>query len=124
MIELFDSIYARWVATMAGRVLYNTEAKGEAAFPYTVFSLVSDVPDWTFTEDFEDYLVQFNLFSDASECTEIDTTFKALKAAFDKFDLVIVDHTTISLERGPANLIRVEGVWQMNVSYKMIMQVN
>lgn len=123
MRELFDAIFTRWDAEMAARVLYNTEAIEEATFPYSVVSIITDNPDWTFTEDFEDVLIQFNLFSDDPVCTEIGATFAALKAAFDKYDLVISDGTTISLERGPANLIRTEGVWQLNVSYKIKIEV-
>jgi len=43
--------------------MYNTEAPQDAVFPYAVFSLISDVPEWTFSEDFENVLIQFNIFS-------------------------------------------------------------
>lgn len=119
MTNLFNAIFARWTATMAARVLYNTEAKEGAGYPYSVFSLVGNNPDGTFSTDEEDCFIQFNLFSDADTVTEIGLTFTALKAAFDKFDLVIVGGTTISLMRGAANLIRVEGIWQYNVNYNI-----
>lgn len=108
---------------MAGRILYNTEAPEEATFPYATVSLVSDVPGFTFEENTEDCLVQFNLHSSTTTCAEINTTFELVKAAFDKYDLVIAGATTISLERGNANLFKVEGVWQLNVVYEIEFQV-
>ena len=109
---------------MAGRVLHNTEAPGEAVFPYGVMALVSNVPDWTFGENFEDCLIQFNLFSENSLCTEIGLTYEALKTAFDFFDLVITGYETVSMVREVANLLKIEGVWQYNVSYRIVVQNN
>lgn len=123
MIALFNAISTRWTAAMGGRALYNTDAPGETALPYTTVSLVANVADWTFDEDFEDCLIQFNLFSDSETCEEIGLTFAALKTAFDKHDLDITGHETVSLERGNANLTHVEGVWQINVPYIILIQI-
>jgi len=124
MNNLFTAIYTRWTAAMGGRTLYNTEAKAEAAFPYATVTLVSDVADWTFTEDFEDCLVQFNLFSDTPTCEEVGLAFEALKSAFDKHDLTITGYETVSFSRLQANLLRVEGKWQYLVTYRLLMQVD
>ncbi len=109
---------------MAARILYNTEAIEEAAYPYTTVSVINNEPEDTFTEEGENYLIQFNLFSDTDTNEEVNLTFAALKAAFDKHDLVITDATTIRLMRQPANLIRVEGVWQLNVSYLLEIELD
>ena len=124
MNALFDAIYLRWASEMGSRVLYNTEAPGEAPFPYSVMSLVSDVGEWTFGETFENCLIQFNLFSDESLCTEVGLIFEALKEAFDYFDLVVVGYDTVSLIRQVANLLKIEGVWQYNISYRIVIQNN
>jgi len=123
MNALFTAISTRWTAAMAGRTLYNTEAMEEATFPYATVTLVSDTADWDFSDDFEDCLIQFNLFSETPTCEEVGLTFAALKAAFDKHDLVIAGGETISLERLPANLIRVDGVWQYIVTYRIYFSV-
>ncbi|KKN57514.1 hypothetical protein LCGC14_0561310 [marine sediment metagenome] len=107
---------------MAGRTLYNTEGDDEAVFPYATVSIVGGVADWTFTEDFEDVLIQFNLFSETPACTEVGAAFTALKVAFDKHDLTIVGYETVSFERGNANLIRVDKKWQYIVTYMINIQ--
>ena len=126
MKVLFDAIAARWLATMGGATLCNTEADADEVMPYTVYSLVGNVPDMTgnFTDDDEDCLIQFNIFSDTDNNLEILAVFEALKTAFDKFNLVTVDYKTISLVRGNANLIKVEQKWQLNVLYRLVAQKN
>ncbi|KKM83303.1 hypothetical protein LCGC14_1310730 [marine sediment metagenome] len=122
---LFTAIYNRYLATtLADKItaLYNTEADEEAVYPYGTFSLVSDVPDWTFDENFENCIIQFKLFSKADTCSEIIAAVVALKAAFDFFDLVVAGYSTISLTRMTGNLVRVEKVWQYNVSYRIEIQ--
>jgi len=126
MKTLFQAIYARYQATALSDSLtdlYFAQAPPKTVFPYGVFSLISDVADWTFTEDFEDCLIQFSLFSSVmSDQTEICTAFELLKAAFDKFDLVVADYRIVSLERGIANLIKQEDVWHYAVTYRIYLE--
>jgi len=117
MKTLFDAISARWTAIVGATPLYNTEADDEAPYPYGVVNIIDDTPDWTFTEDSENIMFQFNIFSDADADTTLLAIFELVKTAFDKFDLVIAGVTTISLKRGPAYLQRVDGIWQVNVTY-------
>jgi len=127
MNELFDAIFDKYVADgkYGLTALYNTEAKGGAVFPYGVFSLINAATELAdFTEDWENCLIQFNLFDDNSLCTNISTAYKALKNALHKFDLVIVDADVISLRKEVANLIRVEGVWRYNISFRIEMNVD
>jgi len=122
---LFSAIYARYLTTpLADKItaLYNTQAAESAIEPYGVFSLPSNVPDGTFTEDYEDYLIQFVLYSKETLSTEILDAFGALKAAYDKHDLVISEAETISLEREPANLLRVEEKWRYAITYRLLIQ--
>ena len=123
MNAALDAIYARWTATMGATPLYIVEADEGAAFPYAVASIVSDTPDGTFTEDYEDCLFQFNLFSTTSNTTQVGDIFESLKAAFDKHDLNIVGCTTISLKRVNSFLIKLEGVWQINVTYRLVFEI-
>ena len=121
MKVLFDAIWNKFVADgkYGMSALYNTEADDKAVYPYATFSLVSNRTDMTgdFEDIDEDCLIQFNLFDDDPKCTDINAAYKALVAAFNEFDLVVVDHSTIGLVKEVANLIRVEKVWQYNVSF-------
>lgn len=122
---LFMAIYGRYLTTpLANKItdLYNTEAGEDAEYPYGVFSLPSNVPGGTFTENYEDYLIQFVLYSDKTLSTEVVDAFGALKAAYDKHDLVINNAETISLEREPAILNRVEEVWRYAITYRLLIQ--
>lgn len=134
MKELFEAIYARYEATaLAAKLteLYNTEAPalstedgdGGSVFPYGTFSLVSDVPDWTFTETFEDILVQFDFFSKEVLATEVLEAAVALEDAFDFHDLAIgYPYTTVSMTQEVANLLpKVNGVWHHNISYMLLL---
>lgn len=124
MNALFTAIATRWTAMMAGRAIYNTSAMEEATLPYATMTLVSDTSDWTFAEDFEDCLIQFNLFSGTPTCEEVGLTFEALKIAFDKHDLAIEGGEIVSLERIPgANLVHIDSVWQYIVTYRIYFQV-
>ena len=124
MKELFDGVYARWVATMGDIPLYNTkntENEDDVVYPYATFSLVSNVEDMSghFEEDDEIILIQFNVFSEESTCTDINLVYKALKAAFHKHDLVVDGYNTISMIKGPSNLFRIEKIWQYNISFQL-----
>ena len=101
--------------------LWNTQAPQDVVFPYGVFQLISDVPDWTFTEDFEDILFQFNLFSDSSDPVEICALYELLKTAFDFLELSIANYETVSMIRENAILTR-DGYWQYNVTYRIVLQ--
>ena len=123
MNVLFDAIYTRWTAQMGGRILYNTEADDEASFPYSTMTIVGGVVgDEGFLEDWDDLLIQFNLFSETPACTEVGEIFTALKAAFDKHDLTITGYETVSLMRGNSNLIRIDKKWQYIVTYRIQIQ--
>lgn len=128
MKTLFQAIYARYQATALSDSLtdlYHVQAPDDAVFPYCVFTLVSDMPEGTFSEDFENCLLQFNLFSDIkSDSTEVCDLFELLKTAFDLLDLTVAGYTTVSFTRGLANLLKIEDVWQYTVTYRIILQKN
>lgn len=127
MTDLFIAIMNRYVEeaiTLSDSLtgLYNTEAPQDAVFPYGVFSLISDVPDWTFSENFENCLLQFNLFSSKSSPVEICALFTLLKTAFDFLELTIANYKTVSMIRENAIPTRVENIWQYNVTYRVLLQ--
>lgn len=127
MTDLFTAIMIRYAAVPLKdslTSLWNTLAPQDAVFPYGVFQLISDVPDWTFTEDFENILLQFNLFSDTSNPVQICALFELLKTAFDFLELSIANYETVSMIRENAILTRIESVWQYNVTYRVMLQKN
>jgi len=124
MINLFTAIMVRYAEVgLSGSLtgLWNTQAPQDAEFPYGVFSLISDVPDWTFGENLENCLLQFNLFSDTSDPAEICTLYAMLKTAFDFHELDVDNHEIIYMIRENAILTRIENVWQYNILYRILL---
>jgi len=131
MKELFEAIYNYWSSEgkfgltelylVEAPALSTEDGDGGSVFPYATYS-TSIIPDWTFTEEQEDCLIMFALFSDTVSHIEICTIATTLKASFDFHDLVIDDYETISLERGNANLIRVEKIWQYSINYSLLVE--
>jgi len=124
MTDLFAAIMVRYGAVALSSSLtglWNTQAPQDAAFPYGVFQLISDVPDWTFSENTEDCLLQFNLFSDESSPAGICGLFELLKTAFDFHELEVNNYETIYMSRESAILTRIEGIWQYNVTYRILL---
>jgi len=129
MKKLFTAIYTKFQADTAlvGAVtdLYNTEAPSNAVFPYIVFSMVSNTIDLDSSQNWENYLIQFNIFDDDSSPSNICNIYELLKGdtaagtGFDYFDLLIEDYATVVMTREVAKLMRVDNVWQYNVSYSL-----
>ena len=113
--------------------LFKGRAPEGAQYPYAVYSIVSDVPEKTYTEAFENVLIQFSLFSSASGSTEIEDMFTHLKALYDECTLnilggvddfiwmkrenatlMIEDHTT------PSGTVQ---VWHYAVDYEIMTQL-
>lgn len=125
MKVLFEAIYNRCVSQgkLGLAELYNTEAEADATFPYGVVSLPDTMPGkGEFEVDWEDCLIHFNLFSQTTLATEVCAVFEALKLAFDHYDLTVVGYETITLEREPANIFRVEKIWQCSVTYRLLIE--
>lgn len=85
-------------ADVNGRV-YLDRAPDACEFPYIVFFVVSSVPDWMFTDKFEDTLIQFSLFSASDSAVEITTMLKDLRSLFDECSLTITGDTLIWFRR-------------------------
>jgi len=129
MNTLFTAIYTAYLASglpVGGLTgLYNTEAPAGAVFPYGVFSLISKVPDGTFTEDFENCLIQFSLFSDnKTSPVEVCALYELLKTTFDEVDLDYVGYKSVSLVRVIDMLTREDNVWFYMVQYRFLLEKN
>ena len=125
MKDLFDSIYSHYSTSALKSYLkggfWNTQAPENSVYPYGTFTLITNTEDWTFTEEFEECLIQFNLFSNTVNALEVCNLFELLKTAFDFVDLVINNHISVSVTRENSNLTRIEGVWQHNTTYRILL---
>ena len=99
MQPLIDAIAAKLLDSaiyndVGGRCYYDTADTDD--LPRLVYSIVSGVPDRTFTELYHDILIQFDLFSALSAGkTEITTMYADLISLMDECSLSITGYTLV-----------------------------
>ena len=128
---IFGKISGSLFSTDIGGRLYKGQAPAGAVYPYAVFMLISDVPDKTFTENYEDATIQFSLFSSLPSSLEVETMFTHLKALYDECDLTITGETLVWMKRQNATLMVEEHttpsgtmeVWHYVVDYSIYVKV-
>jgi hypothetical protein len=109
--ELFKAIYSRFsvvtndLNTDVGGRFYKDIAPDNPEYPYVVYSMISDVPDKTFTEDMEDVYIQFSLFSNSSSSTEIEDMYSHLKELYDECQMVPTGSDLVWMKRENATRI-------------------
>ena len=99
MNNILTAIYGKFTGSallsdVGGRI-YLDRAPDNCEFPYVVYSIVSAVPEKTFTEHYTNTLIQFSLFSSSSGATEITTMYNDLKTLFDECSLTITSNTLV-----------------------------
>ena len=142
MKSLDTAIFGKMTSTTAlysdiGGRLYKGKAPAGTEYPYIVFlSPISDVPEKTFSEEFEDILIQFSLFSSASDDGEVEDMFAHLKELYDECALTIsaVSHdiaaTLVWMKRANAVLMVEEQttpsgtqeIWHYAVDFNLLIQ--
>lgn len=129
MNALFTGIYSHFNTanalntSLAGQ-LYPHEAPESATYPYGVYYLISDVPEYDFSDDRERVAVQFSLFSSTYSSVEIARLYEELKALFDRAELTVAGFRSLSFMRDAAQLIRDEenGTWAYHVDYEALLE--
>jgi hypothetical protein len=104
IVDRFTSVTNDLYTDVGGR-LYKGQAPQGAELPYAVFMIVSDVPDRTFSESFDDVLIQFSLFADRSTDMVIETMFSHLKELFDECEFIVTDASLVWMKFQQANLM-------------------
>lgn len=94
--------------------------------PYAVFHIISDVPSWTFSSDFETVRIQFDLYSKLESSSEIEDMYTNLKALFDWCELTIVGSTHLYMRRELARLTKdpQDNIWTYSVDYMVMTERN
>ncbi len=124
MKNLYDAIFVKYAASDVPNTLtklYNTEADEDAEFPYAVLQVVSGAADdFASGEHYtENWLIQFNLFERGPNMTLLLTALAALVTAFDSCTLAVSGYQFLSCRRVNILQTKVEGVWQINVSFRI-----
>ena len=121
-----------FLSDVQGR-LFKGRAPEGAQYPYAVYLIVSNAPEKTYTESFENTIIQFSLFSAASGSTEIENMYTDLKALYDECAMTIPGglSTLIWMKRENATLMVEDhttpagvGVWHYAVDYTIMTQLS
>jgi len=104
MKNLTTAIYGRLTGSALSARIANRLFKGQAppgaTYPYAVFMVVTNTPDHDFSNDYENTIVQFSLFSIASGTTEIENLYTDLKTLYDEKSFTVIGSTLIWMRRG------------------------
>ena len=136
MTPLFTAIYSMLAGSALatnhiGTKMYPNQAPQEIAYPYVTYELVVGTTDWTFCADmeFDDCLIQFNLFSNDTDDTEVGGMFTDLIALYDwcnltHASLVAAGYTSLYMRRELYHLMKDidAGVWQYVVQYRVLLE--
>ena len=113
------------IYTNVGGRFYLTEAPQNTTFPYIVYYVEGNDYDYQFVEDFEDFIIQFNIFDDdVSSASNIGTYFENLKSLFDWSTPTIAGYTVVRFVRQFATLARDDEVWQYTIQYQVLLEKN
>jgi hypothetical protein len=96
--ELIKSIYAKNAGsaldTLIGGRIFHGKAPTGTVYPYVVFFRVTGSADWTFTDNFDNPLIQFSVFSaDHGSSIECLNIADAVKALYDDCKLTVTGET-------------------------------
>jgi len=106
MNNLFKGIYDHFSATtdsgfyndVSGRLFHNVAPQG-STFPYCVYFSVDDLDDLDFSDEHEDFLLQFNIFSKSNSALEAGELFESLKTMFDDCNLNVTGWRHLEFKR-------------------------
>lgn len=126
MQVLFQGLWNKYNGNAALKAvvsgMYFTEAPQGTAYPYIVYHKISGVADYTFTEDMENVIIQFNIYSDSNSSTTINDIYTKLTALYDWCSLTVTGWNSIYMKRELDNLTRDNGVWNYFVQYRLEIQ--
>lgn len=132
MEALQDAIYAEYAASTLATTplitaMYNTEADDKAVFPYGVFQIVNGntIEGATGPTLTEDYLVQFNIFSDESVLATVGPVIglwaieAGVRLCYDFAALTVAGYDCLSCVRESSMQSRDEKIWTINIQYRI-----
>ncbi len=108
-----------------GTRFYYCEAESDIIRPYCVFHIFDEIYDFTFVEEFEEGLIQFDYFGDTADVCDDGIT--DIKAMFDYAALDVSGYTPLVMQRVlviPSEKNQPDNTWQGIVRYELLIQKN
>jgi hypothetical protein len=111
--------------TSIGGRFYFEFAPQDTVFPYCTYHIIHDTYDYTFTDNMEDMIIQFSIFSSTSSSSEVMDIFEYLKTLFDWKDgsLSVTGYRTVRVERlfATTDWVSEESLWFQVVQYRILL---
>ena len=139
MEVLFNGIYTLYSGVSAKAVTLQTSLTGGLHFytatqntnyPYAVYFMVSNVPERTFQERFENSIIQFNIFSSREHSTDAPSEIVGIRDdlvdLYDECALTITGYTHLSMLRIFDELLYPwdDEVYQYSIQYRILAEKN
>jgi len=80
--------------------MYLGHAPQETIFPYCVYFSVSDIDELDFSEEREDFLLQFNIFSQNNSSLEAGNLLNSLETMFNNCSLTVTGWRHLQFKQG------------------------
>lgn len=127
MKALWEALYTKFAADTNFRDAVSSQFypgfadQERASCPYAVYYQITDLADWTFSEDIEVITMQISVYDDQNSPTRIKTIEGYLYALFDDATLSVADYDFVRMHRQITNIARDDryGTWQLNVDYEI-----
>lgn len=131
MKDLFTGLYTEF-SSVPYSSFYNgltgglhlEEAPQGTAFPYGVYGLVNNSPEYTWTNRIEEATIDFTLYSESA--TEITQLYEKLKEQFDDCSLTVAGYSHLKFQRENAWLNKLpseipnKSIWGYTVQYQVL----
>ncbi len=126
IMTLFNATPHNAFYTSVSGQLYKERAKQNATLPYAVFHIISNVPEWGFTNYYEKVRIQFDLYSKENSSSQVEDMYTNLKSLFDWCTLTVSGNTYLYMRRELARLSRdpEDDYWAYQCDYIVFMERN
>ena len=133
MNSLFQAMYNHFSNTttsgfyndVSGRMYLNKAQQG-ASFPYCVYFSVADIDELDFTDEREDFTLQFDIYSQNNSALEAGNLLESLKTMFDNCSLTVTGWNHLQFRRGniyPNNdLTQDPSIMGYSVEYSVLLE--
>jgi len=118
-------------AYIPGR-LYKGRALPGTEYPYVEYGVATGDPEYTFSDTFENVVIQFDIYSAEAGSTQVEDIYTALTALYDDCALSPTSETLVHMRRSNYNLISEEHstptpnsfqqVWHYSIDYDILIQ--
>jgi len=110
MIALSKGIYGKLSGSLLsahiGNRLFKIQAPAGSEYPYAVYKILNDIPEYPGPQTIEKFDIQFSLFSSKASSTEVENMLTDLWTLYDDCVLTVAGYLPIYFIRGNLNEMR------------------